>query len=206
VEILRQSTKGLVRVLNVGHFAADTRVTVRWNGRNQRGVLVRSGLYTMVVYATDQLGNVGDGYFTDLSVNYRRIVVHLATQSMDVYDGGTLVRGTLVTTGNQNLPTPPGIWHVVAKFHPYKFISPWKKGTLYWYPTTSVNYALNFHAGGYFIHDAPWRTLYGPGTNTAPGPPGVYSGTHGCVNVTTDFAQWLYQWAPIGTVVDVERQ
>jgi len=180
---------------------------VAWNGRDSYGTLVQPGLYTMLVVATDDIGNVGDGFYSDLGVNYRRIVVHLATQSMQVFDGATLLKSTLVTTGNALLPTPPGVWHIGAKFHPYKFISPWKKGSPYYYVPSKVNYALYFHSGGYFIHDAPWRTVFGPGTNTAPGPPGAgaYSGTHGCVNVPPDVAQWLYGWAQIGTVVVVEQ-
>jgi hypothetical protein len=205
VEIRRQQTHGLVRVLNLGTAAAGKSFTVTWDGRNYRGILVAAGLYTMVVKVTDKFDNVGDGYYTDLGVNYRRIIVHLASQSMQVFDGNTLLRTTLVTTGNALLPTPPGIWHVGAKFHPYKFISPWKKGNPFYYPPSNVEYALYFHSGGYFIHDAPWRTVYGPGTNTAPGDPGIYSGTHGCVNVPGDVAAWLYDWAKIGTVVVVEQ-
>jgi len=207
VEISQQSTKGVVRVLELGTALAGETFNVSWNGRDAYGALVAPGLYTMLVLATDDIGNVGDGYYADLGVNYRRIVVHLATQSMQVFDGATLLKASLVTTGNALLPTPLGVWHIGAKFHPYKFISPWKKSSIYYYPPSDVNYALYFHSGGYFIHDAPWRTVYGPGTNTAPGPPGAgqYSGTHGCVNVPTDVAQWLYDWAPIGTVVVIEQ-
>jgi hypothetical protein len=204
-ELRRQSTKGLVRVLDLGSARAGQPFKLVWDGRDFRGALVQPGLYTMVVRLTDKLGNVGDGYYTDLGVNYRRIIVHLAAQRMDVFDGKTLVRTTLVTTGNALLPTPPGIWHIGGKFHPFTFISPWKKGSVYYYPPSHVQYALYFHAGGYFLHDAPWRTVYGPGTNTAPGPPGVFSGTHGCINVPGDVAAWLFTWAPVGTVVVVEQ-
>ena len=203
--IRRQSTKGLVRVIDAGQVAANGEIKVAWDGRNQRGIPVQPGLYTLEIYAIDRLGNIGDAIYTGLSVNYRRIIVHLATQNMDVYDGGTLLRSTPVTTGNKALPTPPGIWHIGAKFHPYKFISPWKKGSPYYYPPSPVGYALYFHAGGYFIHDAPWRTDFGPGSNAQPGAPGSGpdAGTHGCVNVPTDVATWLYGWAATGTVVQV---
>ncbi|HWE63041.1 MAG TPA: L,D-transpeptidase family protein [Chloroflexota bacterium] len=205
IRIRRQSSQGIVRVMNLGKRPAASRVTVTWNGRNQRGIFVHSGLYTLEIYAVDALGNVGDAVYTDLAVNYKRIVIHLSSQSLDAYDGNTLLQHTLVTTGNQHLPTPAGIWHVMSRYHPYKFISPWPKSSPYWYPTSAVNYALNFHAGGYFIHDAPWRGIFGPGTNSAPGLPGsgVYAGSHGCVETPVPFAQWLYNWAPIGTVVDV---
>jgi hypothetical protein len=205
VEIRRQTTSGTVRILDLGDAQSGKQFQVAWDGRNYRGVMVPVGLYTMLVKVTDKFGNVADGVYTQLGVNYRRIVVHLASQSMDVYDGSTLLKHTLVTTGNALLPTPPGIWHIGAKFHPYKFISTWPKSSPYYYAPSNVQYAMYFHSGGYFIHDAPWRTVYGPGTNTAPGPPGVYSGTHGCVNVPSDVAAWLYKWAAIGTVVDVRQ-
>ena len=205
VLIKRQQTGGTVRQLDLGPAVAGKPFTVNWDGRNYRGILARPGLYTMLVSLTDQLGNQGSGLYTGLGVNYRRIVVHLASQSMQVYDGDSLLQTSLVTTGNALLPTPIGVWHIGAKFHPYKFISPWKKGSPYYYAPSNVGYALYFHAGGYFLHDAPWRTVYGPGTNTAPGPPGIYSGTHGCVNVPGTLAAWLYHWAPIGTIVVVEQ-
>jgi hypothetical protein len=205
VVVRKQATNGNVRVLDLGTAPAGKPFHVTWDGRNYRGVLVSPGQYTMLVKVTDKLGNVGDGFYTNLGVNYRRIIVHLAKQSMDVYDGGALLRTTLVTTGNNLLPTPPGVWHIRAKFHPYKFISPWKKSSPYYYAPSNVEYALYFRSGGYFIHDAPWRTVYGPGTNNAPGPPGIYSGTHGCVNVPGDVMAWLYPWAKLGTVLVVEQ-
>ena len=203
--VRRQSTKGIVRMITMGQKPAGKQVNVSWDGRNARGVLVNAGKYTLEIYAKDALGNVGDAIYSGLTVNFRRIVIHLATQQLDAYDGDTLLRSSLVTTGNQHLPTPVGIWHVGAKFHPYKFLSPWPKTSPFWYPTSAVNYALYFHSGGYFIHDAPWRTVFGPGTNTSPGLPGsgIYAGSHGCVETPTDFVTWLYAWAPIGTVVDV---
>jgi hypothetical protein len=205
VKIRQQNTKGIVRLMNLGSTPGGSNVVVHWNGRDQLGRLVKAGLYTIEIIAVDTLGNVSDATYSDLGVNYRRIVIHLSTQSLDVYDGNTLLQHTLVTTGNQHLPTPVGVWHVLSKYHPYKFISPWPKSSVYWYPTSAVNYALNFHAGGYFIHDAPWRGVFGPGTNSSPGLPGsgVYAGSHGCVETTVPFAQWLYAWAQIGTVVDV---
>lgn len=207
IKIRQQSTHGLVRVIDLGQAKAGSTVHVRWDGRDQLARRVKSGLYTLEIFLIDPLGNPGDAIYTDIGVNYRKIVVHLATQSAEAWDGTTMLRSSLVTTGNHALPTPPGIWHVMSKYHPYKFISPWKKGSPYWYPTSDVKYALYFHGGGYFIHDAPWRGVFGPGTNASPSLPGsgAYAGTHGCVETPTDFATWLYKWAPIGTVVQVEQ-
>lgn len=86
---------------------------------------------------------------------------------------------------------------VKEKHSPYTFISPWPKGDPYWYPTVTVSWAMLFADSGYFIHDSPHRTLYGPGANLA-------NGTHGCVNVPTSAMQQLYDWATSGTTVVIE--
>jgi len=53
-----------------------------------------------------------------------------------------------------------------------------------------------FRSGGYFIHDAPWRSWYGPGSNYG-------DGTHGCVNVPYSQMSFLWGWTTIGTTVVV---
>ena len=42
---------------------------------------------------------------------------------------------------------------------------------------------------GYAFHGAPWRSDFG------------YSASHGCVNMPSADAQWIYNWAEIGTTV-----
>jgi len=130
--------------------------------------------------------------------------VSLTQQKLWAYDGNKLVLTSLVTTGNKALPTPAGPYHIEGKFHPFTFHSPWKKGSPYWYPPSKTQYAMLFREGGYFIHDAPWRSTFGPGTNQQLGTPGQnYTGTHGCINVPSDVAQKLFTWAKLGTVVQV---
>jgi lipoprotein-anchoring transpeptidase ErfK/SrfK len=62
---------------------------------------------------------------------------------------------------------------------------------------------MEFRSGGYFIHDAPWRTAYGKGTNSGTQPGTNYGGTHGCVNVPYAAEKFLYSWAPVGTRVHI---
>ena len=106
-------------------------------------------------------------------------------------------RESVVATGRPELPTPRGTFRVQAKYSPYTFVSPWPKGDPYWYPTLTVSWAMLFADGGYFLHDSPHRTLYGPGANLA-------NGTHGCVNVPTAAMARLYEWAEVGTTVVIE--
>ncbi len=180
---------------------------VVWNGRDDGGALVPEGSYSIYMRPTDRLGNTPAGApgWAGLSVTYKRIVVSLARQELWAYDGPRLFAAGLVTTGNTNLPTPVGTFHVLFAKHPFTFHSPWPKTSPYWYPDSLTNFALYFKDSGYFIHDAPWRTAYGPGTNTGPGIPGEgpTSGTHGCVNVPYATMAQLYGWAVPGTAVQI---
>ena len=124
------------------------------------------------------------------------IVVSLATQSLTAYENGKVVATTVVATGRPALPTLTGTFHIKAKYAPYQFISPWPKSSTYWYASAWVKYAMLYEDGGYFIHDAPWRTVYGPGAN-------LTNGTHGCVNVPLSTMTFLYNWAVVGTTVIV---
>ena len=125
------------------------------------------------------------------------IVVTLATQSLTAYENGKVVATTVVATGRPALPTLTGTFHIKAKYTPYQFISPWPKSSPYWYASAWVKYAMLYEDGGYFIHDAPWRTVYGPGAN-------LTNGTHGCVNVPLNTMTFLYKWAGVGTTVIVQ--
>ena len=125
------------------------------------------------------------------------IVISLSRQVLTAYQDGSAVLTTFVATGRPALPTPPGVYHIFHKYSPYKFISPWPYGSPYWYPSSWTSFAMEFAAGGYFIHDAPWRSWYGPGSN-------IYNGTHGCVNVPYSPMSFLWKWAPMGTTVVVQ--
>jgi len=125
------------------------------------------------------------------------IVVSLATQSLTAYENNKVVATTVVATGRPALPTLTGTFHIKAKYTPYQFISPWPKSSPYWYASAWVKYAMLYEDGGYFIHDAPWRTVYGPGAN-------LTNGTHGCVNVPLSTMSFLYKWASVGTTVIVQ--
>jgi lipoprotein-anchoring transpeptidase ErfK/SrfK len=125
------------------------------------------------------------------------IVVSIAQQRLTAYQDGVVVLTSVVATGMPALPTPTGTFHVMSKAAPYKFVSPWPKGDQYWYPTEWVSHAMLFADDGYFLHDAPWRTVWGPGAN-------LTRGSHGCINVPTATMASLYGWATVGTTVIVE--
>lgn len=135
------------------------------------------------------------------------IVVSISQQRLYAYQNGRVVFSALVLTGRNALPTPYGTYHVFKKLSPTIFRSPFPRRSSYWYPPTYISYALEFHAGGYFLHDSWWHTVYGPGTNNYHYDPryGWQGGSHGCVSMPLYAARWLYHWAPLGTTVRIVR-
>ncbi len=135
----------------------------------------------------------------------RSIVVSLSKQWWYAYQDGKLVYSGPVTTGQPELPTPIGHFSVMSRHSPYTFISPWPPGSKYWYPPSPTTFALQITSNGVFLHDAPWRPFYGPGTNVPHlDPDGVWrTGSHGCINMPYAAAAFLWSFAPIGTPVDV---
>jgi len=116
-----------------------------------------------------------------------------------------LVLDTPVTTGGPELPTDHGVFHIYFKASPFVFHSPWPPGSPFYYFPTPVQFWMPFD-GGEGLHDASWRSDFGPGSNLAPTDLGTgrsIQGTHGCVNLPFDAAQFIWDWAPLGTTVVV---
>jgi lipoprotein-anchoring transpeptidase ErfK/SrfK len=204
IGVYRQSDGSPVRIYQLSRLKKDRTTQVVWDGKDGQGQYAPSGMYEVYIRTIDRWGHTSLTGWNDFAVDYKRILVSLSQQKMWVYDGDKVVWTSLVTTGNKALPTPPGTYHIMAKLHPFTFHSPWPKSSPFWYPPSKVQYAMLFREGGYFIHDAPWRSAFGPGTNSQLGTPGSnYTGTHGCVNVPPDIARDLFGWVQIGTVVQV---
>ena len=156
----------------------------------------------------------GQAHQTDLDLlqhygdmGKRAVIVSLGEQVVRAYDDGNLVNAFPVTTGEPGLPTPPGVWYVEAKLHPVTFTSSAPKNSPNWYPPTKINYAMQFHNNGYFLHDAWWRTQFGPASNYphqdrgVNGNPLASQGSHGCVDMPTSDATWLYNFVVSSTPV-----
>lgn len=144
-------------------------------------------------------------------MNDKVVVVSLEEQAIRVYDHGKLVKAFLVTTGRPDRPTPPGTWWVEGKKSPTVFKAgvpqtlPNGSPNPDWYPDTPINYAMQYHSNGYYLHDSWWRNDYGPGTNyphaDTSGDPFSAQGSHGCVNMSKDNAAWLYNFVQVYTRV-----
>jgi len=134
------------------------------------------------------------------------IVVSLIEQTLRLYQDGKLVNAFRVTTGQYQLPSPPGVWHILLRQSPTVFKSSEPVGSAFWYPDTNINFAMEYHWGGYYFHDSWWRANYGPGTNfphfdTGGDETYAGNGSHGCVNMQEDQAGWLYAHTDYNTGV-----
>lgn len=127
----------------------------------------------------------------------KAITLNLTLQEAIFYNNGCVVRATPITTGRLFLRTPTGTFHVFYKTSPFTMVSPWPKGSPFWYPTGTVTWVMEFLVGGYFLHDASWEpsSMYGPGSEN------TYVASHGCVHIPTPVMRWAFQWTPIGTPV-----
>ena len=135
----------------------------------------------------------------------KTIVVNLTQQRLYTYENGELLLSTPVTTGRPELATPTGNFAVASKQTDFWFVSPWGTDSPWWYESVMSSYAMYYAAGGYYIHDAPWRADFGPGTNQwHEDSSGEYvTGSHGCINVPFASMKKIFAWADGGTAVTV---
>jgi lipoprotein-anchoring transpeptidase ErfK/SrfK len=131
------------------------------------------------------------------------ILIDLNQQWLWAFADGTLQFATPVTTGRPGMETPTGTFQVLGTLTETWFTSAWPPGSPQYFAPELVHYGLYFQAVGFYIHDASWRQQFGPGTNVAHiEPDGTRStGSHGCVELSVAASQWLYRWAPVGTLI-----
>ena len=125
------------------------------------------------------------------------IMVSEVEQAMRFYKDGKLIRAFYVTTGRVERPALPGVWTVQDRKSPDQFKSTDPPGSPYWYPPTPIQYAILYHWGGFFVHDAWWRVNFGPGTQFPHYDVGgdesfAGNGSHGCVNMQSNDAAWVF--------------
>ena len=172
------------------------KLAVRLNGATTAAGLeqVAGGLMVQEKVLTDAMAQ---------TLPDKALTISLNDQVIRAYDHGQQVFWSYVTTGRPGLETDPGSFKVYWKVSPWTMHSPWPKGSPFWYPDSKVRFVMWFN-GGDGIHDASWRSRYGPGTNGPHyDPTGEDTGTHGCVNVPYSNMVWLWNWTPTGTPVIV---
>lgn len=133
------------------------------------------------------------------------VLVSISKQWVWAYNNGQLYMASLVTTGMPGLNTPTGTFSIMMTEKNVWFYSPWPYGSPYYYTPEFIPYAMLFKTGGFYLHAAPWRHQFGPGTNVPHcDADGTWeTGSHGCVNMPTAAAGELYNWIKIGTTVKI---
>lgn len=109
--------------------------------------------------------------------------VDLSDQRMYAYEGDTLVNTFVVSTGTWQTPTLKGKFKVWIKLR-----SAPMSGPGYYLP--DVPYIM-YYDGDYGIHGTYWHNNFGVPMS------------HGCVNLSIPDAEWAYNFASVGTVVNV---
>lgn len=113
------------------------------------------------------------------------IEIDVSRQRLIAWEGNSPVYAVIVSTGRSPTPTPPGVFAVQSMHRTTRM-----RGEDYDVP--DVPYAMYYH-GGYAIHGAYWHNNFGTPMS------------HGCTNVAVDHAEWIFNWASIGTPVIVRQ-
>lgn len=143
------------------------------------------GIFSLFLFATPANAQI--------YTNEKLITVDIGAQKLTAWENGKVVHQTKVSTGMRKTPTVKGSYRVYLKYEkqdmrgtsPYKDIYPSGK-----YFIKDVPHVMYFFEG-YAIHGAYWHNNFGR------------VASHGCVNVPLASAEWLFNWANMGTRVEV---
>ncbi|MBP7997834.1 MAG: L,D-transpeptidase family protein [Chloroflexi bacterium] len=122
-----------------------------------------------------------------LAPGERWIDVNLTTQTLTAWEGDTLALESLVSTGRWQTPTVTGQFRIYLRYEAQNMDG---RPLGYDYYLPNVPHVMYFY-GDYAIHGAYWHTNFGS------------VASHGCVNVNLSDAEFLFDWATIGTIVYV---
>jgi len=112
-------------------------------------------------------------------------LVDISDQRVYAYEGQTLARSTLVSTGRWPYPTVIGEFSIYLRFTSTRMRGPG-------YDLPNVPYTMYFFKG-YGLHGTYWHNNFGTPMS------------HGCVNMPTPEAEWAYNWSTYGTPVIVQQ-
>ncbi len=116
----------------------------------------------------------------------RFIHVDLAEQTLSVYENCQLTFATLISSGQNSLWTFAGQFGITYKVA-YSNITP-PDGSTSEYYIEGVPYFMTYY-GNLGFHAAYWHDNFGT------------RASHGCINLASADAKWLYDWADIGEYV-----
>ena len=118
-----------------------------------------------------------------VSGNERWIDIDLSEQRTYAYEGTQVVNSFVVSTGTWRTPTVTGRFKIYVKYRSADMSGPG-------YFLADVPFVMYFYKG-YGLHGTYWHNNFGTPMS------------HGCVNLRNDDAKWLFNWASVGTIVNV---
>ncbi len=165
------------------------------HGTTVAALMQANGLYSTVIYVGQRLtipGSGSSGANSGATGGGKRIVVDLSEQRMYVYQNGQLLWKWLVSTGRPGQATAVGHYRVLNKI-PNAYAYTWSLQMPYW---LGIYWAGSLQNG---IHALP---IQANGQRLWAG----YLGqrvSFGCIILGTENARTLYNWAAVGTPVDI---
>lgn len=150
-----------------------------------KNVLAGKGLQFNTPLATTPFQAVGPEAFNKV------LVADVNTKKMWAFQSGNQVNSWLVSAGKPSTPTPLGQFKIYAKFSSQDMRGTNPDGTPYFQPHVPW---VNYFYSGSAVHGVYWHPLSWFGANNS---------SHGCIGLPVDEAQWVFNWAPIGTTVIV---
>lgn len=120
----------------------------------------------------------------------RWIDVHLTQQLMVAYDGRKVERVTVITSGKPGWKTPEGFFAINTRVA-NETMDSGSIGAESFYKLEDVLYTQYFTDRGHALHFAWWKNEQTIGR----------PGSHGCLNLLLDDAEFYWNWADIGTPV-----
>ncbi len=113
------------------------------------------------------------------------ITVNLNDQILSYSLGPYEIKNFKISSGKRYFTTPKGEFNVLNKKPIVNY-----RGTDYSYPNTKWNMMFKQGSwGNYYIHGAYWHNNFGTPVS------------HGCVNVSYEYMESLYNWAEVGTKI-----
>ncbi len=128
--------------------------------------------------------------FADAPSSGKWIDVHLTQQLMVAYEGRTPVRTIVTTTGMPGWETPTG-WFAINHRVANETMESGSIGAENFYVLKDVLFTQYFTDRGHALHYAWWKNAETIGR----------PGSHGCLNLLLEDAQFFWDWADIGTPV-----
>lgn len=134
-----------------------------------------------------------DCWTADDDIGKTYLELDLSAQHMWYYEKGKMIWQCDVVTGlpTATRNTPEGVYKLWNKQSPARLKDSNADGSSW---DTTVEYWNNISTCGIGIHSAPWQPYFG-------GELYKWNGSHGCVNVSTADAKWVYDNVPLNTPV-----